>query len=92
MRKKFRMSQWTVAGERFYGIDERYLFFWWRPLCFTKIVSCGDGKSRASYEILTFKSRFETALEIERLERGAIPIQRIYYSRGKIVGTSRYKP
>lgn len=89
--KKYRLSNWTSAGFKEYGIDERYLFFFWRPLCFTKIVSRGDGASDFSYEILTFKSRFEAQLEIERLERGAIPIQRMYYSKGKLVATSRYK-
>ena len=88
--KKYRMSTWTSAGSKEYGIDERYLFFFWRPLCFTKVVSCGDGTFDHSYEILTFKNRFEASLEIERLKDGDTPIQRLYYSKGKLVATSRY--
>lgn len=97
MMEKYRLSKWVVGGDgknqtrTDYGIDKRFLLFWYRPLCHTKVVGRKDGENDSSYEVLTFKDRFAAYLEIERLNTGADPIRRRYYSNGCLVGESRYK-
>ena len=97
MRKKYRLSSWIVGGNGLdqtctdYGIDRRFLLFWYRPMCHNKIVRYKDGNNASSYEVLTFKNVFAADLEIERLNNGADQIRRRYYSNGRLVGESRYK-
>ena len=97
MREKYKLSKWIVGGDgknrtrTDYGIDKRFLLFWYRPICHTKVVGRKDGRNDFSYEILTFKDRFTADLEIERLKVGVESIQRRYYKNGYLVGESRYQ-
>jgi len=97
MRKKYRLSRWVVGGDgrnrtrTDYGIDKRFLLFWYRPMCHNKVVRHDGFGVSNSREILTFKDRFTAELEIDRLKVGVYPIQRRYYTNGRLVGESRYK-
>lgn len=84
----WRESGWTCGVT--FGIEQRSMLFWWKPLCHVKIVSYGSGKIIQSYKILTFTNKEDAVAELERLEYGAPPIQRRYYSKGIFVGESRY--
>jgi len=97
VRKKYRLSKWVVGGNRWdrtrtdYGIDKRFLLLWYKPMCHTKVVRHDGFGTSHSREIITFKDRFTAELEIDRLKVGAVPIQRRYYTNGRLVGESRYK-
>jgi hypothetical protein len=95
--EKYRLSKWVVGGDgenqtrTHYGVDKRFLLFWYKPLCYTKIVRYKDGNNSSSYEVLTFRNKFAADLEIENLIRGREQIHRRYYHNGRLVGSSRYK-
>lgn len=85
MREKYRISDYTTS----YGIDKRYLFFWYNPLCYSKIVWYKNDESAISYEILTFKDKKVAKREVEFLKTGGNPIKRRYFMNGKLISWHR---